>query len=75
MRIGFAWLHNSATEGYWHNGATGGYSAFALFNPIGDYAAVVLMNTTLGPRDSFADVLGQHIGQRFAGKLAISLSD
>jgi len=74
-RIALAWLFEEASGNYWHNGATGGYSAFAFFNPKADYAAVVLFNTTLGPHGSFADRLGQHISQRMAGKSAISLGD
>lgn len=74
MRIALAWLFESETESYWHNGATGGYSAFAFFSPKFDCAAVVLSNTTLGSAGSFADRLGQHISQRLAGKPAISLA-
>jgi hypothetical protein len=33
------------------------------------------MNTTLGPTGDFADMLGQHIEQRFAGKPAVSLGE
>jgi serine-type D-Ala-D-Ala carboxypeptidase/endopeptidase len=75
MRIAFAWLYQTESGTYWHNGGTGGYSAYAFFNPAGDYAGVVLLNTTLGPAGSFADQLGQHINQRLAGKPAVSLSD
>jgi CubicO group peptidase (beta-lactamase class C family) len=75
MRIAFAWLHDSATGDYWHNGATGGYSSFAFFNPACDCAAVVLMNTTIGNRGGFADLLARHIGQRFAGRPAVSFSN
>ncbi len=74
-QIAFAWLYNTATGSYWHNGATGGYSSFAFFNPKGDYAAVVLMNTTVGASGSFADLVGLHIAQRFAGAPAVSLSE
>ena len=74
MQIAFAWLYESATGTYWHNGATGGYSSYAFFNPSCDCAAVVLMNTTISNRGSFADRLGQHIGQRFTGRPAISLT-
>lgn len=74
-QIAFAWLYNTETESYWHNGATGGYSSFAFFNPTGDYAAVVLMNTATGARGSFADLVGQHINQRFAGSPAVSLGN
>jgi CubicO group peptidase (beta-lactamase class C family) len=74
-RIALAWLFESESGNYWHNGATGGYSSYAFFNPKGDYAAVVLLNTTLGNTGSFADRLGQHISQRLAGKPAISLAE
>lgn len=74
LRIAFAWLYNNEAGNYWHNGATGGYSSFALFNPKNDYAVVVLFNTTIsGTGGSFADRLGEHISQRLAGKPAISL--
>jgi D-alanyl-D-alanine-carboxypeptidase/D-alanyl-D-alanine-endopeptidase len=74
-RIALAWLFEADSGNYWHNGATGGYSSYAFFNPKGDYAAVVLLNATVGPTGSFADRLGQHISQRLAGKTAISLGD
>ena len=74
-RIALAWLFDSATGNYWHNGATGGYSAYAFFNPKGDYAAVVLLNATLGQGGSYADRIGEHISERLAGKPAISLGD
>ena len=74
LRIAFAWLYNNEAGNYWHNGATGGYSSFALFNPKNDYAVVVLFNTTIsGTGGSFADRLGEHISQRLTGKPAISL--
>ena len=75
QRIALAWLYDATTGNYWHNGATGGYSAYAFFNPTGDYAAVVLLNSTIGPRGSFADRIGEHISERLAGKPAISLGD
>ena len=75
MHIAFAWLNVDANGSYWHNGATGGYSSFVFFNPKADYAAVVLVNMTIGAQGSFADRLGQHLGQRFAGLPAISLAN
>lgn len=75
MQIAFAWLYDTATGTYWHNGGTGGFSSFAFFNPAGDYAGVVLVNTGPGNQGSFADLLGQHIEQRFAGQPAVSLSN
>jgi CubicO group peptidase (beta-lactamase class C family) len=75
LKIAFAWMYDTATETYWHNGGTGGYSSFAFFNPRRNYAGVVLVNMTLSPRGSFADTVGNHIGARFAGEKALSLSD
>jgi CubicO group peptidase (beta-lactamase class C family) len=74
-RIALAWFYEAESGNYWHNGATGGYSAFAFFNPQRDCAAVVLLNTSIGKNGSFADRLGQHISQRLAGKPAISLAN
>jgi CubicO group peptidase (beta-lactamase class C family) len=74
MRIAFAWMFVPASAAYWHNGGTGGYSSYAFFSPQHDYAAIVLMNTGPGS-GSFADRLGQHIEQRFAGQPAISLAN
>jgi D-alanyl-D-alanine-carboxypeptidase/D-alanyl-D-alanine-endopeptidase len=74
MKVGLAWLFQTKTGIFWHNGATGGYSSYAFFNPKEDYAAVVLFNTTIG--GSFeADRLGEHIAQRLRGEPAISLSE
>lgn len=74
-KIAFAWFYNPQTKDYWHNGATGGYSSFAFFNSQGDYAGVVLMNRTVGTQGSLADLIGQHISERFAGQPAIVPSD
>jgi CubicO group peptidase (beta-lactamase class C family) len=73
MKIAMAWLYDSKTGNYWHNGATGGYSSYAFFNPKEDYAAVVLFNATINGNGSFADRLGEHVAERLAGKPAISL--
>lgn len=75
IKIAFAWLYNVEEGSFWHNGGTGGYSSFALFNPKGGYSVVVLFNQTIDARGgSFADRLGQHISQRLMGKAAISLN-
>jgi D-alanyl-D-alanine-carboxypeptidase/D-alanyl-D-alanine-endopeptidase len=71
--IALNWFHIETTDSYWHNGGTGGYTSYALFNPGDDYALVVLFNTA-GDKDTFADKLGQHIAQRLAGQPAISLT-
>jgi CubicO group peptidase (beta-lactamase class C family) len=71
-RIGLAWIYEPATDCYWHNGATGGYTSHLFFCPQGGYAAVVLANH--GPRMTESpDLIGEHIRQRFAGEPAVSL--
>jgi serine-type D-Ala-D-Ala carboxypeptidase/endopeptidase len=75
QQVALAWLYDPATGNFWHNGPTGGYSAYAFFNPKGDYAAIVLVNTSIGPRGSFADRVGEHRNERLEGKPAISLGD
>jgi len=72
-KIGLAWFFETATGRFWHNGATGGYSSYAVFNPKEDYAVVVLFNTTIGGAGSFADRLGEHIAERLSGRPVISL--
>ena len=75
MRIALAWLYQTNTGNYWHNGATAGYSSYVFFNPQGDYAGAVLLNAAPGVDDSFVDRLGQHIIQRLSSKSAISLAN
>jgi D-alanyl-D-alanine-carboxypeptidase/D-alanyl-D-alanine-endopeptidase len=75
MRIAFAWLYSAESGDYGHNGGTGGFSSYCFFNPKGNYAGIFLVNATLGNGASIADLLGQHISQRFAGKPAISLAE
>ena len=74
MQIAMGWLFQADTGNYWHNGATAAHSMYAFFNPKGDFAAVVLYNTSPGSQGSFAEVLGRHISQRLSGKPAISLT-
>ncbi len=71
MRIALAWLYETDTGNYWHNGATGAFNSFGLFNPKADYAVIVLVNTSVGRSGALADDLGRHIGQRLAGKPAL----
>ncbi|HET9330672.1 MAG TPA: serine hydrolase domain-containing protein [Steroidobacteraceae bacterium] len=73
-RIAFAWLFDTQRGEYWHNGSTGGYTSFAFFNPKGDYAGVVLLNTTktAGPDGALADLLGRYLSRRFAGEPAVT---
>jgi CubicO group peptidase (beta-lactamase class C family) len=74
MHIALNWLRIDETGSYWHNGATGGYSAFALFNPEKDFAVIVLSNTSVLEGHTFADDLGAHVAQRLMGRPAISLA-
>ena len=73
MHIALNWFRIDATGSYWHNGGTGGYSSYALFNPEKDYGVVVLYNAGPGP-DSFADKLGAHIEERLTGLPAETLA-
>jgi CubicO group peptidase (beta-lactamase class C family) len=73
MRIALAWMYKPDDGDYWHNGATGGYSSFASFNPKTDCALVVLTNISIGSKGSLADALGGHIVARLEGKPALSL--
>jgi len=72
IHIALNWLRDDAAGWFWHDGATGGYSAFAVFAPWKDFAVVVLTNTTPGDTH-FADTLGSHIAQRMGGMPAVSL--
>jgi len=72
MRTALNWaVDESGTFG--HNGATGGYSANAMFNPEKDFAVIVLCNTSVDQRH-FMDDLAHHIVQRLTGKPAVSLA-
>ncbi len=73
MHIALNWFRVDSTGSFWHNGATGGYSAYALFNPEKDFALVVLSNTTV-TADNFTDKLGEHVAQRLAGIAPVSLT-
>ena len=75
MKVALAWLVETKTGNIWHNGATGGYSSYALFNPSEDFALVVLFNTSIGANGSFADRLREHLVERLSGKPAISIGE
>ncbi|WP_263418422.1 serine hydrolase domain-containing protein [Terriglobus albidus] len=75
QKVALAWLYDPSSGNYWHNGATGGFSSYAFFNPQRDYAAVVLLNTGIGSQGSFADRIGEHVSERLVGNPAISLGD
>jgi CubicO group peptidase (beta-lactamase class C family) len=73
LHIALNWFRSDATGSYSHSGGTGGYSAFALFNPEKDYAFVVLCNID-DFDDPFPQQLGQHIEQRLTGQPAVKLA-
>ncbi len=73
VHIALNWFHVDAANSFWHNGGTGGYSSFAVFNQEKDFAIIVLFNTATD-QNNFADKLGQHIAQRLVGRPAISLA-
>jgi len=69
MHIGLNWIRVDESGRYWHNGATGGFHAFALFDPANDFGVVVLLNGSL----ELEDRLAKHIVERLTGKPAESL--
>jgi CubicO group peptidase (beta-lactamase class C family) len=71
-KIAFSWMIKP-NGAYWHNGATGGYSSFAFFNPGQDFAVIVLLNTAISEKRPFEALLVEHIIDRFMGMPAISL--
>lgn len=73
MQIALNWFRMGQGGAYWHNGATGGFSAFAVFDPAHDFAVVVLFNRSVDD-GSFADDLGRHVAQRLLGVPTPTLS-
>lgn len=72
-RIALAWAYDPRNGLYSHDGATGGFSSFAFFNPRRDYAAVCLLNAA-PVTFPFIDVLYEHVRARLAGEPALSLA-
>jgi len=72
MHIALNWFRYDKTGSYWHNGGTGGFSSYAIFNPEKDFAVVVL-SCTAPDADSFTDKLGMHIAQRLSGLPAVAI--
>jgi CubicO group peptidase (beta-lactamase class C family) len=69
MHIALNWFRIDDSGVFWHDGATGGFSSSALFDPAGDYAVVVLSNTTVGDH-ALATELAKHVSARLTGKPA-----
>jgi CubicO group peptidase (beta-lactamase class C family) len=72
-RSALAWQYEPDAGVYMHNGATGGFTSFAFFNPRRDLAAVVLMNAAPATFP-FIQFLGEHVRQRLLGEPALSLA-
>jgi CubicO group peptidase (beta-lactamase class C family) len=73
VRIAVAWVYNADTGVYGHNGATGGFSSYACFNPRRDFAAAVFLNAA-PVSFPFIEFLGEHVRQRLSGEAALSLA-
>jgi CubicO group peptidase (beta-lactamase class C family) len=73
MHIALNWFRVDDSGAYWHNGATGGFSSFALFDPAKDLAVIVLCNRSIED-GTLADDLGKHIVQRLTGRPATTLA-
>ncbi len=73
LRSALAWQYDPADGVYMHNGATGGFTSFAFFNPRRDFAAVVFLNAAPATFP-FIQFLGEHVRQRLSGEPALSLT-
>jgi len=72
LKIALGWMYDTNAGVYLHSGVALGHTSYAFFDPRGDDVAVVLLNRGAG-YFSLADVIGEHVRERLAGKPAISL--
>ena len=72
-RIALAWAYDPDRGVYEHDGATGGFTSFAFFNPRRDFAGVVLVNSHSLAFPIYA-ILGEHVRARLSGEPAFSLA-
>ncbi len=72
VQIALGWFRVDETDSYWHNGATGGYSSYAVFVPAKDLAVIVLCNRSIDD-GTLADDIGRHIMQRLLGRPATTV--
>lgn len=72
MHIALNWMRIDETGSFWHNGATGGFSSFALFDASKDIAVIVLLNRSIED-GSLADDIGKHVAQRMMGRPAMTV--
>jgi D-alanyl-D-alanine-carboxypeptidase/D-alanyl-D-alanine-endopeptidase len=70
--IALAWGIGRRSHAYFHDGATGGYSAYAAFDPARDHGVIVLAN--ISDDDDLADTLGEYVLERLNGEPAVSLA-
>lgn len=65
MKIGLGWLIFQGKNGnsfYWHNGGTGGYTSFLIFDPVDKNAVIILSNVSaFNPTMQFIDELGYEL--------------
>jgi CubicO group peptidase (beta-lactamase class C family) len=71
--VALAWFYDVDSGTYFHDGVMAGYTSNVFFNPRGDYAGVVLVNSG-ADLFQFFRVLGAHIHERLAGEPAVSLN-
>jgi hypothetical protein len=71
MKVALGWHYLVASGSFWHNGGTGGFNTYSLFNSKDDYTIVVLFNES----GSYADRVAQHVEARLRGEAAISLGN
>jgi D-alanyl-D-alanine-carboxypeptidase/D-alanyl-D-alanine-endopeptidase len=72
MHVALNWFRIDDSGEMWHNGATGGYSSFTLFDPEKDFAVIVLCNRSIDD-GTFADDIGKHVTARLLGKPAVTV--
>lgn len=73
VRIAIAWFYSKDTGIYWHDGAISGYTSYAFFHPVRDFAVAVLRNDGTNPM-ALSSTLGVHILQRMTGEPALTLA-
>lgn len=75
MKVGMGWLYTEPTHTYWHDGGTGGYTSFVLFQPESDRGVVVLYNREdIGTSAvMFVDRVAANVVALMSGKPALSL--
>jgi len=71
--LALPWFYDIDTGTYFHDGVMAGNTSNIFFNPRGDYAGVVLVNTGADSFEFFR-VLAEHIRERMTGEPAISLN-